>query len=257
MRSSLLHALFLVTFPVLALGGRTPAQDSGTAPPVGGGGWILVEHRVAPANDRDETECRNPIFGYLLGYAGASIASTGSWMSGFGNAFDGSLGCDVLAIAVGTGVESWTYKYVGEGTGDVELTASVQASGSVNLVNPDCAAAALGYTEFSSNISATITAVLTKSVAETGSNQIGSVGGAYKGIQASYNIVVGHGTGVYPDQDQDYLQAYKCTNFFFKKHRARAYVKVWANDIPPGQAQCDAQLSGTVSSQQALGRCPE
>lgn len=202
------------------------------------------------------TRCTN-LFGRVLGYATSQAASNGNLALGSGEAWDVSLGCDVLSIAVATGLTNRSFTYVGERQGEIEVNASVDAQGVANLVDADCAAAALGYGEFSSNVTPTVTAVLTASVGETGSNQIGSVRAAYSGITIGVNVSVGTGEGSYPDMDTNQIGKVECGNYYFVQHRARAYIKVWANEDLVGIiAECDANMQATVTSGTLLYTCP-
>ncbi|MEZ5964722.1 MAG: hypothetical protein R3F56_12815 [Planctomycetota bacterium] len=219
--------------------------------------WIEnAPHTVRGIDTPAPVRCTN-IFGSVLGYASSQAASNGNLAFGSGAAWDTSLGCDVLSIAVATGLTNRSFTYVGERQGEIEVNAVVDAQGVANLVDADCAAAALGYGEFSSNVTPTITAVLTASAGETGSNQLGSVRAAYSGITVAVNLSVGTGEGTYPDMDTNQIGNVVCKNYYFVQHRARAYIKVWANEDLIGIiAECDADMTATVTSGTLLYTCP-
>lgn len=211
--------------------------------------WVRRTQQFTPGRDAPgDVTCVN-LFGAVLGRASARAESDGSVASGRGSAWDTSLGCDVLNVAVATGLSSRSYAYVGTKTGEVEMNANVNATGRANLVDADCAAAALGYSEFSSNITPTITAILSQSAGQTSSSQLGNVGVAYGGLQVGVNVTVGTGTGSYSDQDTNATNMVARTGYYFLQHRARAYIKVWANEDLWGiSASCNADMQATVDS---------
>jgi len=219
--------------------------------------WKLDDVTYVPFSDSDGQTCTT-IFGSVLGWSSASTASNGAYAAAVGQAFDVSLNCDVTAQVGGTGrySESWVWKGK-KGEGWCKIKADLVTDGVVNLVNADCAAAALGFGEFSSNITPTVVAVLNKSAGETGSNQLGSVSAAYGGLQGSYNVTVGTGEGSYPDNDTNGTNAQGCHDFFTRQHRARGFMKVWANAGLDISAECNGQMTATVKSVLILGTCPK
>ena len=242
--------------------------------------WVLTATSYQPRTDAPPgVVCRN-IFGHVLGRGQAKASSTGSFASGSGYAWDVSLGCDIAVAAAATGLYNRTYRYmvgavtpggpsggptpkpIGGGTtgptqGEVELWGRCEANGFADLQDADCAAAALGYSQFSTNITSPIYAALNDSAAATGSYSLGNLQAAYNGLGVGINVNVGTQTGYYPDQDQNEIGHADCVNYYFVQHRSRAYIKAWANIGLIGiGAFARCRMSAKVTSVSHLLDCP-
>ncbi|MEC7584172.1 MAG: hypothetical protein VYE77_07625 [Planctomycetota bacterium] len=243
--------------------------------------WVLNSTSYEPRTDAPPgVVCRN-IFGSVLGRGQAKASSTGTFAHGSGYAWDVSLGCDISVAAAATGLVNRSFRYIvgsvnpggpstpggptpkpggggtGSSQGEVELWGRVEAAGFANLKDADCAAAALGYAEFKTNITSPIYAPLHDSVAATGSYSFGSLQAAYSGLGVGINVNVGTGTGHYPDQEQDEIGHADCVNYYFVQHRSRAYIKAWANIGLIGiGASANCRMAARVTSESHLLDCP-
>jgi hypothetical protein len=189
----------------------------------------------------------------------AKAIATGHASSGYGLAWDYDIACEAeVRTAAATGIYTVAYKNGCDGPGDIEFFGQAAITGTANLVDDDCAGAALGYQQIKSNVlDAPIDAVLDQSAGETRSGTLGDITAAHKGIEVSVPITYGLGEGQYTDNDQDARFAYKCDNFFEYEKKSRAYIKVWANsgfwDLV---AKVECTMSGSASVQAVLGTCP-
>lgn len=213
------------------------------------GYWEFVGVVYIPDDDTAGDTCSG-------GDAYLICSSTGGMCTGNGYADDESWNCDVLAVAVASGLSSESWTWIGLMEGRARVNAITYINGVANLVDADCAAAALGYAEYYSNVSGTTYAALTHSAGQTGANQLGEVSAAYEGFGPTIYVTIGTGEGSYPDEEINEITAQECTNFFYKRHRTKSYLKVWANDTWPGSAECDVDLTGTVVSTYVLDACP-
>ena len=239
--------------------------------------WMLTASSYEPAVDAPPGMVCTNIFGVVLGRGRAKAVSTGTAAGGAGFAWDTSLGCDITVVAAATGLYNRTYRYIagpvgpvtpggptpkpigggGSGQGEVELWARCEASGVANLLNADCAAAALGYSQFTSSLTSPIYAALNDSAAATGSYSLGNLQAAYNGLGVGINVNVGTGTGSYPDQDQNEIGQADCVNYYFVQHRSRAYIKLWANEGLIGLgASANCRMGALVHSDSYLLDCP-
>ena len=236
------------------------------------GTWLGINRTYVPGIDTPPPAVCTGGFGHTLGVATSAAYSNGTSCAGAGSAFDASWGCDVLNIANAIGLvnETWTYKAERE-PGQVEggsssseasrgratVTARVEVGGAAHLTNAACAAAALGYAEFTCSLTAPLEAKLLRSAGETRSGQLGTIGGSHGGLSGSVNVSVGLGEGTYPDSDINATSAQDCLNYFFIQHRSRAYIKVWANAGLDPLAECSAVMWGRVSASAVLDTCPQ
>ncbi|GEM_PF-6506848 len=133
------------------------------------GHWVFVKHTVTPKTSFQKK------YAFLKGGVAKSyVISDGSQVRGRGFAWDVSPGDDVLSISVAEGLETWIYKYVGKGSGEVELDTKVKIQGKAILMDPDATAAALGFAEVTSNVLPNpLIAKLTTSIASTDSEVLG------------------------------------------------------------------------------------
>ena len=239
--------------------------------------WVLTASSYVPRTDAPRGVICSNIFGMVLGRARAKATSSANRASGAGFAWDTSLGCDVQAAAAATGLYNRTYRYIvgaggppttpggggptptnpgtttGSTGGEVEVWARCTAAGVANLNNADCAAAALGYSQFTSSLGTSIYAALQDSAAVTGSYSLGNLQAAYQGLGVGLNVNVGTGTGSYPDSDQNEVGQADCVNYYFVQHRSRAYIKVWANEGLIGLgASADCRMVAAVMSQSGV-----
>ncbi len=211
------------------------------------------------------------IFGTINSKGWANAFADGDTAKGDGYAYDAAIGVEILKTAPAVGTHYCSYRYRGQAgsssttgggssgssssEGEVEMFGTVEVSGEADLINADCAAAALGYAQFETNIDANAYAVLETSAGETVSNKLGNLSISYKGFGGSVNIDPGQGTGTYNDSDNDADGDVTCTSFFEVTHKTRAYIKVWAN-ATFGSAKCTADMSGSVSTTSHLLDCP-
>ena len=236
------------------------------------GTWLGINRTYVPGIDTPPPAVCTGGFGHTLGVATSAAYSNGTSCAGAGSAFDASWGCDVLNIANAIGLvnETWAYKAERE-PGQVEggsssseasrgratVTARVEVGGAAHLTNAACAAAALGYAEFTCSLTAPLEAKLLRSAGETRSGQLGTIGGSHGGLSGSVNVSFGLGEGTYPDSDINATSAQDCLNYFFIQHRSRAYIKVWANAGLDPLAECSAVMWGRVSASAVLDTCPQ
>lgn len=178
--------------------------------------------------------------------------------NGSGLAWDLDIGCEAqVRTAAATGIYSERWQDTCK-IGDIEFYGHATITGKTNLIDDDCAGAALGYQQIKSNVLDTpIDAVLDKSAGETLAGQLGSLRAGHSGLEVSVPITHGLGEGQYNDNDQDARFGYKCSNFFTIEFKSRAYIKVWANsaffDLV---AAVDASMCGSSAALVMLGTCP-
>ncbi len=213
--------------PVVLLAQKTESSSSQE--------WVrIINHEYGDiVTIRDETDAS---VGYGLATA-TSVAISGLSGNGICNAHDDSWGQDVAAQAVQTGLTDETWEYKGTRKSWAYDYVNPHISGQVNLINPDCAAAALGYADYYSTISGEITAFLDKSCAETEKDLIGDLSVAYKGLGVTIPINIGVGTGIFQDDDQNSNFGYQETDWVFWRARVRPFVKAYANDWWPGYSK--------------------
>jgi hypothetical protein len=116
-----------------------------------------------------------------------------------------------------------------EAPGEVEFEGEVHISGTADLIEEECAGAALGYQMITTNIAGPLRAALNESAGETTPQELGTVTAAHSGLGVSVPITVGSGVGTYMDSDQDVDAVLVCTDYFTIESKARAYIKVRAN----------------------------
>lgn len=241
---------------------RTPALVAALLGALAGGAsaqWKLTHKHLTKFQDTDlNYTCGQKTKAKKQNYAEVEVSSNGQFTTGSGYAEEWAALCDVSAQTGGTGIISKDYTWVGPpGHGFAKVKAWVSANGAVTLDKAESAAAALGWGEFSSNITPTITAILTKSAAETKTNVLGKVDAAFKGFGGSILVKVSTGLGTFKDNDSDFTSAQKCTDFFTRKHRGRGFMKVWADGGAfTGIARCHGSMSANVHSLLWLWKYP-
>jgi len=165
-------------------------------------------------------------------------------------------GCDfedVRAQDADTGLFSEAYQYIGDDKGEAIVNAYVRVSGRVVLADADVACAALGYVEFQSSITETVRALLTESAGETTSEGLGSLEGAFAGLDITVTPSISLGTGTYADGDTDHVYKRECTDFLFYKKRARGYLEAWSHAWITSEGF--GRMSGSSPSIVRLGEC--
>jgi hypothetical protein len=213
-------------------------------------GWRLRRQRLWPGH-ASHAVSTTTVSGTTNGRASTEVFALLSLLKGNGRAWDAAFFTDVTSISVAEGFFYEEWRHEGSGVGEVELTADVTVEGEVDLVNADCAGAALGSTEFTSSLTSRIVAELHSSAGETGTGLLGNIS-FYTGPHGSgvgVNLVVGLGEGRYPDVDFDATGVDACPQSdFWRKHRTRGYVKVWADRGLDLWAEATAWEQGAVLS---------
>ena len=210
------------------------------------GFWVANEIRYRPVADFDAGS-GGSVISWWRAYG--STFADGNIATGWGYATDWYSAYEAAARpkpSVGLISRSFT------GEGSFRADSTVKAEGEVDLANAKAAAAAIGYAEYTSTVCPNgIVAVLTRSAAETDSNQLGTVGVSYAGVSGTYNVAVGSGTGRYPDLDQDHFEGDGDGYFFFHQNRSRSFIRTWANDYF-GRADCDCWMWATAETSAVL-----
>ena len=212
-------------------------------------GWKFSSGVYVPFQDSQYVLYRNFLLHALvIGGAQAAAVSNGAGAAGSGKAWDTTLGGDPSAQVAGTGSYLETWVYLGPGEGLAAVSVAIEATGLVHLQDADCAAAALGFSEFESNLLAEpAAAVLVKSVAETELSQLGQLSLGYEELSASTDISVGLGEGRYPDHNSDVAAGQACVSWVSRKHRSRSVIQVWANrTLFDYAASCTASMHATA-----------
>ena len=216
--------------------------------------WIYVT-----GTDVDEVDMPAPHLcqGFLgSGASRAQARSIAFVASGFGVALDAGPGCEAeVRTANATGV--FGEEFFNEcGGGFASILAEVEANGVADLLDSDCAAAALGFAEVVSSLTGPVRAVLTQSMGETSQGQLGGVSGSYGGWGAHMPVLQpGAGKGTYTDSDSNFGSSSGCVDFFEYKVRSKAYIKVWANATLL-QASCTADMDARAGIWFTLDNCP-
>jgi hypothetical protein len=122
----------------------------------------------------------------------------------------------------------------------------MEIEGSAEIVNADCAAAALGYTEYTFQNENALVAVLKDSAGQSGANQLGSVAAAHQGLGVAVNVTVGTGLGSYPDNDKNGHTYSANTAVLFHKSRARGFIRCQASDFF-GTAESSSKMKGKIT----------
>jgi hypothetical protein len=213
--------------------------------------------------NKDSVNGRDPITGAVSRNGSAIVIAGPNKVVGTGHALDLSIS-DVMVTAVQEGIwsESWRDNSSQEGLIDFkEVTAEIE--GLANLQRADCAAAALGYAQFTSNVSSAQegTATLTISQGETVADKVGEVSAAYKGIGITLDIKgPAKGLGKYPDHSLANPQKHVCQDLFTYQHKVRGYIRCYADagffTNPASGAFATARLHGRVKSVVELKCCP-
>jgi hypothetical protein len=201
--------------------------------------WSRIERVYLPVQDSPPTyQCVN-LF-QLVSTSTAQAKADGFTSEGDGRAWDMDIGCEAqVRTAAATGIFFEAYKDYCQ-VGEVQLTGSTQIQGNANLIGADCAGAALGYQEITSNVlTQPISAALTTSAGETLSGQIGNLQVGQEGLKLGVTIITGLGAGNYRDCDLDHGTVEAQTDLFTYELKSRAYIKVWANS---GFLQPDARV---------------
>ncbi|HET6204302.1 MAG TPA: hypothetical protein VFI25_16035 [Planctomycetota bacterium] len=216
-------------------------------------GWQLIRRRIEPGFDRPAPQLCVALLG-VLGEARAQVHAFPSVVVGLGSASDASFNCAPQSAAVATGLREETWRHKAPGQGSVEMWGEVRIKGRVDLLDADCAAAALGMTELTYGLGSqpftTIRAELGKSVAQTSQGLLGTVNTSGSGPGFSIPFSVGLGEGTYPDEDHDETTGVECPcKSFYLKHRTHGSILVWANaGLLNAYAECAAREVGTVST---------
>ena len=194
-------------------------------------GWKFSSGVYVPFQDSQYVLYRNFLLHALvIGGAQAAAVSNGAGAAGSGKAWDTTLGGDPSAQVAGTGSYLETWVYLGPGEGLAAVSVAIEATGLVHLQDADCAAAALGFSEFESNLLAEpAAAVLVKSVAETELSQLGQLSLGYEELSASTDISVGLGEGRYPDHNSDVAAGQACVSWVSR--RLSSSISQMATDL--------------------------
>lgn len=200
------------------------------------------------------------LVGVVTAKSTADAYANGFSSHGSGRAWDSNIGCEAkvrTAAATGLYLEMW--RNMCEDEGEIEFFGQAEVSGAANLIEENCAGAALGYQQIRSNILASpIDAVLTESSGETNAGELGDVSGALSGLEVSLPITTGLGEGIYQDNDQDAQFDYECNDLFTLELKSRAYIRVWANSpLIDLFADVRASMAGSSSGVVLLGTCPQ
>ncbi|MAB78549.1 MAG: hypothetical protein CMJ89_04265 [Planctomycetes bacterium] len=196
--------------------------------------------------------------GSMASSSRARARATGLSSNGSGRAWDNDIGCEAkVRTAAATGIYSEAWRNDCD-PGEIEFFGSATITGLADLIDDDCAGAAYGYQQITSNVlSAPIAAVLNESAGETNSGELGSVTGALRGLELNLPITHGLGEGRYEDNDADSDFAYKCDDFFTIEFKSRSYMKVWANSpLWDLYAEVKVWMSGSSYAEVYLGTCP-
>lgn len=218
--------------------------------------WTRTQQFYLPMRDSPPT-----YYCYTLSLASSSsaiAAANGFQSAGSGLAWDIDIGCEAqVQTAAATGIYSEIWRD-NCNIGDIELIGHATIHGRANLIDDDCAGAALGFQQIKSNVlGAPITALLTQSSGETAAGQLGSVTAGYAGLEVTVPINSGMGEGNYGDNDQEVGTAYKENNLFTIDMKSRAYIKVWANSgFIDLYALVRASMCGESSASFRLGTRP-
>lgn len=192
-----------------------------------------------------------------FGHATARVDARTSHVDASGSAHDNCTGDDVRMTESGTGIYGQSFDYLGDREGMVSVSATVAVSGNAKLIDDDCAAAALGDVEFSCSLGASIIAKLNKSLGQTVSYGLGTVGGAFAGATFQVPITSTTGEGTYADQDQAALPGLEgCgVGHFSYTAKTRGYINVWANSYLAGSSYCTARMWGRINATITLSEC--
>jgi hypothetical protein len=218
--------------------------------------WERIERVYLPVTDSPPTYyC---VILVPCSTSSAFAAATGFDSKGFGHAWDTEVFCEAqVQTAAATGIFSETWRD-SCAVGEVRLSGHTIVAGRAGLIEADCAGAALGYQQITSNIFSTpIDAKLAHSAGETVVGQLGSLKAGHDGLQLTYTITNGLGEGSYADFDQESRFEEKHENTFTINFKSRAYIKVWANSgFLQGQALVRARMGGVSSAVAVLGTRP-
>jgi hypothetical protein len=172
----------------------------------------------------------------------------------------------IVGVAEGYYLDVWEVAAGSDCHGRATLDMALEISGNVDLINPDCAGAALGYVRVESNImNEPLYVALTQSAGETVPGTLGSgtmgIGIAYVGLGVSLTPTVGTQAISYPEVVREPGFARKCVDTFYVKTKTRAYLRLWANDwaIPPfiAWSEVHGALHGAVKQLSVtLDQCP-
>jgi len=204
--------------------------------------WDFEQVVLIPWSDNTNDECFS--FGFKLGYAFALGDSLDPILvRGDGAAIDSCIGGDVFSQVSGNSSYTELWHYLGKGLGLAKVVNGGQMIGRVNLKDADCAAAALGYIEFSCSIpSANSKTALTSSAGETVPNQLGSLMAGYQGFSGSINISVGSKEGIRCQSPSTAKSGAMRLKYFSHSRLAGCLISVWANGLI--SAECDARMKG-------------
>jgi len=184
--------------------------------------------------------------------------------SGF--AWDKTVPGDVTMHATRVGLRRRTWQNMASQKGRATVLSGVcRIDGEAHLIRAECAAAAVGFTEFSSTLTETVVAQLKNSNGQTQAQKIGDIKAEYEAwgvkFSGSFDINLTTGTGRYPDSDaKTVAPKSECTNLFSAQHRTGSDLKCFADggflSHPIIGAKCEAKLNGTVKSLTKLDCCP-
>ena len=213
-----------------------------------GGEWIRIVYDFEGESDLDADHC-------LLGDAYSdAVAVNPDECQGSGWAYDRTPGCDVRAAstAVGVGSELWIYR--GAGSPVIEYDMECSAAGEADLLNADCAGAAVGYAAVESpQFWKKGLARLDSSAGETVRQTLGSLKLEFGGAGVSIPVTIGMGTGRYPDRDSDSVVGVSQESWFSVVRKTEAQTVVWADggwfglDKAEVEVSMEAAIGGTVS----------
>ncbi len=230
--------------------------------------WVMVGHvKENPPPDKDPKELRDVLTGKVVSRGLAFANANMDNCNGHGSAFDRLVGPDfeilVQAKRVGLRRQSWRNRASQLGRATVnEVLCKIE--GEARLERSQCAAFALGFTQFTSNIlENSVHSELTKSAGETVTEKLGDLKLEYKdlGLSIEIPITINKGTGRYPDTDADSGSGEKCVDFYTFEHKTMAHIKCFADaglfSSPIDGAFCRAEMKGSVKSKSTLDCCPK
>lgn len=164
---------------------------------------------------------------------------------GRGKALDSGFPYEARCQRAVTGYISRSYQNLSAETcpGTAYFSGDMRIEGVANLLDADCAAAALGYVQLTSNISPEWFVKLDKSAGETVAKKLLGLGFSYTGLSVQIEPMVSYGLGEYHDQDAFSADAFANTDFFTFTSRARTFIGAWAN-ATIFSAACDCEMHG-------------
>ncbi len=259
-------SIALLSGGLASLGNAQDAAQAGPAIVLPCADWQLITDTQTPEYNQDTPQgpkTQTSILGSVTAIGIAWVSAGPDQLTGEGSASDWDLGTDMFVNAIATGIRHQVWEYLGPDQGRVTVEeALVQIDGKAELIDDDCAALALGFSEFECDITAPklIRATLKKSAGETVEEKLTDLTGAYRGLEISIPVTVSRGEGTYPDSDRNATSGQSEINFFSFKHRTRGHIQCYANvgvfDPFDFLAKCKADLGGSVHTRARLECVP-